>query len=119
MHFLSTDQDLLSQIHFFLSTFHSFKVYQQGKYSMYVCSMSLLSASGILGAKSLGIEPILSAEEICEETSEHLGIMAYAAGFLNLNPGAVTYQHNYREIRVRVKSDTIIAVEGSIIFFFS
>ena len=65
-----------------------------------VCSLSLLYASGIQGAKGLGIEPIISAGEISEETSEHLGIMAYAARFLNLSPSDITYQHSYNETRV-------------------
>ena len=65
-----------------------------------VCSLSLLYASGIQGAKGLGIDPIISAGEISEETSEHLGIMAYAARFLNLSPSDITYQHSYNETRV-------------------
>ncbi|XP_041356835.1 filamin-C-like isoform X2 [Gigantopelta aegis] len=37
---------------------------------------------GVEGAKQIGIEPLLTPEEISEETNEHLGIMAYTAQFL-------------------------------------
>ncbi|XP_071084444.1 filamin-C-like [Haliotis cracherodii] len=37
---------------------------------------------GIEGGRDLGVEPLLTAEEIREENQEHLGIMAYTAQFL-------------------------------------
>ena len=55
---------------------------------------------GTEGAAGLGISEVLSAEEISEEKEEHLGIMAYGARFLTLNPGNVTYEHAYKETKV-------------------
>ena len=65
-----------------------------------VSVLSPVSASGIEGAKGLGIEPIVSADDINQESSEHLGIMAYSARFLNLNPGTVQYEHSYKVRKV-------------------
>lgn len=42
--------------------------------------------SAIDCAKSLGVEPVLSAEEMTDQEVEHLGIMAYAAAFREFKP---------------------------------
>ena len=56
----------------------------------------------------MGIEPLLTANGIADEATEHLGIMAYAAQFLTLTPGVMTYEHNYRETKVGVKRQKCI-----------
>ncbi|XP_060068988.1 filamin-A-like [Ylistrum balloti] len=47
-----------------------------------------LLQQGINGGKSLNVEPVVPAADMAEEETEHLGIMAYAARFLYLNPVA-------------------------------
>ncbi|XP_060565823.1 filamin-A-like isoform X3 [Ruditapes philippinarum] len=55
---------------------------------------------GIDGATAIGVHPLLSAANIAEETSEHLGIMAYAARFLHFTPGVISYEHTYRDTKI-------------------
>lgn len=55
---------------------------------------------GIDGATGIGVHQLLSPAEIAEESSEHLGIMAYAARFLRLTPGVISYEHSYRDTQV-------------------
>ncbi|XP_053403623.1 filamin-C-like isoform X4 [Mercenaria mercenaria] len=55
---------------------------------------------GLGGATEIGVQPLLSATEIAEETTEHIGIMAYAARFLHLTPGVISYEYNYRETKI-------------------
>ncbi|XP_069103934.1 filamin-A-like [Argopecten irradians] len=52
-----------------------------------VSSIDLLQ-QGINGGKRLNVEPVVTAADMAEEETEHLGIMAYAARFLHLNPVA-------------------------------
>ena len=42
--------------------------------------------SGIQAGKSLGVEPILTAKEMCDPEVDHIGIMAYAAYFSRFKP---------------------------------
>ncbi|XP_078312685.1 filamin-C-like isoform X3 [Crassostrea virginica] len=41
---------------------------------------------GIQAGKSLGVEPILTAKEMCDPEVDHIGIMAYAAYFSRFKP---------------------------------
>ncbi|XP_069103435.1 filamin-A-like isoform X2 [Argopecten irradians] len=41
---------------------------------------------GIDAARRLGVEPILTAKEMCDPEVDHIGIMAYAAYFSNFKP---------------------------------
>ena len=43
---------------------------------------------------------MLSIQEMADENQEHLGVMAYAARFLNLAAGVSTYERAYKETRV-------------------
>ncbi|XP_052286746.1 filamin-A-like isoform X2 [Dreissena polymorpha] len=61
---------------------------------------------GMNGATKLGVQPLLSASEMAVEGPEHLGIMAYAARFLSLTPGVISYEHAYKETKV-------VTLEGS------
>jgi len=61
---------------------------------------------GINGASGIGVDKLLSAEDMAEESSEHLGIMAYAARFLRLNPGVVTIHHAYKETKIITMEET-------------
>ncbi|OWF47629.1 Filamin-A [Mizuhopecten yessoensis] len=47
-----------------------------------------LLQQGIHGGQQLNVDPVVPAADMAEEESEHLGIMAYAARFLNLSPVA-------------------------------
>jgi len=42
--------------------------------------------TGIDAAKTLGVEPVLTAKEMCDPEVDHIGIMAYAAYFNNFKP---------------------------------
>ncbi len=42
----------------------------------------------------MGVEPLLTAEEIREENQEHLGIMAYTAQYLPFTQVVTTTDHN-------------------------
>lgn len=52
------------------------------------------------GAESLGVFPLLTAADMAEEDSEHLGIMAYAAKFINLKPVNISAFSKYEQKEV-------------------
>ena len=41
---------------------------------------------GIEASRRLGVEPILTAKQMCDSNTGYLGIMAYAAQFSKLKP---------------------------------
>ncbi|KAL3847015.1 hypothetical protein ACJMK2_017952, partial [Sinanodonta woodiana] len=47
------------------------------------------------GAKSIGVQPLLTAADIAAESTEHLGIMAQAARFIYFKPIAPAYTIEY------------------------
>ncbi|XP_062597927.1 filamin-C-like [Saccostrea cucullata] len=57
---------------------------------------------GIDGAQSLGIYPIMTAADMAEEDSEHLGIMAYAAKFINMKPISISAFSKYEQKQIIV-----------------
>ena len=57
--------------------------------------------AGLDSARVLGVEPLLTAEEIAEEDEEHLGVMSYAARFLNLKPQAMSAFTKYEPDKVQ------------------
>ncbi|CAE1275410.1 FLNA [Acanthosepion pharaonis] len=66
---------------------------------------------GLYAGKELGFKPLMSAKEIAAEKEEHLGIMAYAAQFLDkkpMMPGAERITMNAHLKNVHVGNETII-----------
>ncbi|KAK3096080.1 hypothetical protein FSP39_022879 [Pinctada imbricata] len=55
---------------------------------------------GIDRAKRLGVKPLLTAADIAEEDSEHLGVMAYASRFINIKPQAMSAFSKYEPDKV-------------------
>ncbi|WAR27609.1 FLuncharacterized [Mya arenaria] len=74
---------------------------------------------GMEGAVGIGVEPLLTVEELASEGPEHLGVMAYAARFLSLTPGVISetnHQLEYTLVRTpslrRKQRKTVKASEG-------
>ncbi|XP_055868283.1 filamin-A-like isoform X2 [Biomphalaria glabrata] len=63
--------------------------------------------------KELGVDPLLSAEDIASDSPEHLGMMAYGAQYLR-QPNVVTYSNHANETVVIVnrKQDTAVDHNG-------
>lgn len=59
--------------------------------------------------QALGVEPLLLAEEIASETTEHVGIMAYGAQYLRY-PNVTTYNTSEHEkvVYINRRSDKLI-----------
>ena len=57
--------------------------------------------TGLDSARVLGVEPLLTADDIAEEDGEHLGVMSYAARFLNLKPQAMSAFTKYEPDKVQ------------------
>lgn len=76
---------------------------------------------GIDGAESLGVFPLLTAADMAEEDSEHLGIMAYAAKFINLKPVNISAFSKYEQKEIIVcddrqtviPADTVIPIKST------
>ncbi|XP_022288939.2 filamin-A-like [Crassostrea virginica] len=68
---------------------------------------------GIDGAENLGIHPLLTAADMAEEDSEHLGIMAYAAKFINMKPVSISAFSKYEQKQIIVcdERQTVIPTE--------
>jgi hypothetical protein len=56
--------------------------------------------TGIDGAQTLGVYPLLTAADMAEEDTEHLGIMAYAAKFINMKPVSISAFSKYEQKQV-------------------
>jgi filamin len=59
---------------------------QQILNSLYINNNSIVLLVGLEAAVRLGVQPILTAKEMCDPEVDHIGIMAYAAYFRNFKP---------------------------------
>ncbi|XP_052784049.1 filamin-A-like isoform X2 [Mya arenaria] len=67
---------------------------------------------GMEGAVGIGVEPLLTVEELASEGPEHLGVMAYAARFLSLTPGVISYEHSYKETKIITMEEHHVGSRG-------
>ncbi|KAJ8309855.1 hypothetical protein KUTeg_011720 [Tegillarca granosa] len=76
------------------------------------------SLGGIDGAKTLGVEPVLTAKEMADPEVDHIGIMAYAAYFSSFKPAKssaekVVFTTQPRDVYVNMESSFSLRIDDS------